>query len=211
MTTTTKTWEVGDRFRASDRWTGRYFTGTIVQVLDDGYLIGRWRIRKDGKRTAQYLLVNDDFLRYASKKTERPKTAARFTDAEARDLYERADAAGKAAAEAARPTPMMVGTPKNFLGSLMGGDDGGFDPDQPTYYVAEGVCGFAWVTVRPATSSFARWLKKNTHAGTGYYGGMQLWVRGYGQSMERKAAYAAAFAKVLTEAGLDAYSESRMD
>jgi hypothetical protein len=39
----------------------------------------------------------------------------------------------------------------------------------------------------------------------------QIWVRGYGQSMQRKAVYAEAFATVLRENGISASAGSRMD
>lgn len=143
--------------------------------------------------------------------------APRFTAAQARALFRKAQAAAEAAGQAAVPTPMIVGTPKNLLGSLMGGDDGGLDPDKPIYFVNEGVCGFADVVIRPATSSFARWLAKQDIGYKSYYGGRDLpsWVlapslRG-SQSLERAEAACRAAAAVLTEAGINAYVTSRMD
>jgi alpha-beta hydrolase superfamily lysophospholipase len=73
------------------------------------------------------------------------------------------------------------------------------------------VCGFAWVTLRPANSSFAIWAKKNRDWKPAYGGGMQLWVSAYNQSMKRKEAYATAFANVLYASGIKAYAGSRMD
>ena len=115
-----------------------------------------------------------------------------------------AHAAGMAAGNAAKPHAMIVGEPTTLLGNQI-------DHSKPTYYVPDGVCGFAWITVRPGTSSFARWLVKNGHARKAYRGGVDIWVHQFGQSMERKQAYAYAYAKVLNEAGITAYSESRMD
>jgi len=204
----TKTWDIGDQFRASDR-TGNYFTGTIVQELDEEYLVGRWRMR-DGKRLASYLLVKESSLRFASKKAvEAP--APKGTKTQWSRLYAEADAAGRKAANASTPAPMLVGTPKDMMASLTGGDDGGFDEKEPVYYVADGVCGFAWVLIRPGNSSFARWLVKTDKGSAAYGGGVSIWVSGYGQSMQRKEAYAGAFAKVLQAAGITAYSQSRMD
>ena len=77
--------------------------------------------------------------------------------------------------------------------------------------VMGGVCGFSWITVRPGTSSFARWLAKNKRASRGYYGGIELWIREFGQSMEKKLAYSEAFSQVLRDAGIKAYAGSRMD
>ncbi len=84
-------------------------------------------------------------------------------------------------------------------------------PGGKSWYVADGVCGFAWIKIRPANSSFALWAKKAGIAKPAYGGGLQIWVSGYGQSMQKKEAYAAAYAKVLSEAGIKAHSESRMD
>jgi hypothetical protein len=113
-----------------------------------------------------------------------------------RDLINRAEAAGRAAADAITPTPMIV---RN-------------DMTGETYApVMGGVCGFAWIKIKPATTKFARWMKKEGIARTAYGGGLDIWISGYGQSMERKEAYAYAMANVLYEAGYNAYAESRMD
>lgn len=85
-------------------------------------------------------------------------------------------------------------------------------PVRRQWIVNSGVCGFAWVIIKPGTSSFAKWLIKNGHAKTHhYYGGVCHYVSEFGQSMEKKEAYAAAFAKVLSENEIRAYSDSRMD
>jgi hypothetical protein len=130
--------------------------------------------------------------------------APRLSATESKRLYARAREAGLAAAEARVPTPMVVVQRANPF-------------DDSSAIVKEyapvmgGVCGFAWVVVRPGTSSFARWLVKQGLASKHYYGGVSIWVRDFGQSMEKKQAYATAFAKVLGEAGIDAYGDSRMD
>lgn len=122
--------------------------------------------------------------------------APKLTPAACASLFDKAYAAGVAAAEAVTPAPMIV-------------------QDAQTGYVYEpimdGVCGFAWVNVRPGNSSFARWLKKERGATSGYYGGVNYRVGGYGQSYTRKSAFADSFAAVLTEAGITAYSEGRLD
>lgn len=118
-------------------------------------------------------------------------------------LWAEADAAGKAAAEACTPRPMLVGTAKGLF-------DDSFDESQPVYYVADGVCGFAWITFKGNTA-FGRWAKAAGLARKGYPSGLAYWVRGYGQSMQKKEAYAQAFAATLRAAGVTAYAESRMD
>jgi hypothetical protein len=116
-------------------------------------------------------------------------------------LYNKADEAGRAAAVDCVPVPMTV-----CEGSLFSNV-----PGRVIEVVNDGACGFAWVIVRPGNSSFALWLKKNKGASKSYYGGMEVWIRGYGQSMTRKEAYASAFAQVLREAGINAHAGSRMD
>lgn len=120
------------------------------------------------------------------------------------ELYNRADAAGRAAVSGFTPVPMVVGTAIGFSNQI--------DPSKPTYFEADGVCGFAWVNVKPGNSAFANWLKKSSKARPdSYYGGVTIWVSEFNQSMQKKEVYAHAFAKVLAEAGVKAYAASRMD
>lgn len=118
-------------------------------------------------------------------------------------LFSAAHQAGKAAAEACKPVPMVVGSPTSPFGSNI-------DPNKPMYFVADGVCGFAWVKFKGNTA-FGKWARKNGYAKPSYPNGLQIRVSDYGQSMQLKEAYAQAFAARLREAGVDAYSESRMD
>jgi hypothetical protein len=130
------------------------------------------------------------------------------------ELLARAIAAGDQAFADAIPTPMVVYTPKDMMGSLTGGDDGGPDPSQPVYRVNEGVCGTAWVNVKPGTSRFARWLVKEGYGRPdSYRGGVSLYQIGgdrMSQSLTRKEAAAHAVAEVLREAGIKAYGQSWM-
>jgi hypothetical protein len=118
-------------------------------------------------------------------------------------LYAAAHNAGNAAVESATIQPMIVqqrANPLNDSSDLV-----------KQYYVEDGVCGFASIVVKPATSSFAKYLKLNCGARKSYYGGIALSVQAFNQSLQKKEAYAYAFAKVLNEAGINAYVESRMD
>lgn len=118
-------------------------------------------------------------------------------------VFDDAEVAAFEAAKNCVPVPMTV-----YSADLWGNRLG------PNEHVSEGVCGFAWVTLKPATSAFARWLKKHNHARSGTYGGLEISMgkyAGFSQSMERKEAAARAFAKVLQENGFQCYSESRMD
>lgn len=118
-------------------------------------------------------------------------------------LFGKAHAAGNAAAAALIPVPMIVAEHASPL------DDA--SPVVQSWQVEGGVCGFAWVTISPGTSKAARFAKEHYGARKGYYGGMELRVSQFGQSMQKKEAYAGAFAAVLSAAGITAYSGSRMD
>jgi hypothetical protein len=117
-------------------------------------------------------------------------------------LWAQAMAAGMAAGNAAAPVPMVVAQADIFGKPL---------PDAKRYFVPDGVCGFAWVKVRPGNSPFANWGKKKGLLKSAYGGGVQYWVGEFGQSMQRKEAFASAMAKVLSDAGINAYADSRMD
>lgn len=119
-------------------------------------------------------------------------------------LFAAAAAAGTAAAAAVTPVPMHVVERANPL------DD--TSAIVKRYAPVEGgVCGFAWVVIRPGNSPAANYAKKFLGARKDYYGGVSINVSAYGQSMTRKESYAAAFARVLAAAGIKAYSNSRMD
>lgn len=137
-------------------------------------------------------------------KTVTAKAAKTAREAKFKDLLAKANAAGREAAERARPTPMIVGTPSTPLG-----DD--IDPRKPVYYVADGVCGFAWVKF-PGTTAFARWARDKGYASKSYGGGFMIWIGDYGQSYQRKGAHAQAMAEVLREGGIKgAFADGRMD
>ena len=126
-------------------------------------------------------------------------------------IVKEADAAGKAAVEKLEVVPMIVGQETSMFSNKI-------DYSKPTYYVADGVCGFAWVDIYPANKGNTRAGKeerkllesfgfhKNDYAKT-----YQLWVSAYNQSMQKKEAYARAYADVLRANGLKAYSGSRLD
>lgn len=119
-------------------------------------------------------------------------------------IWQAAYTAGMQAGNAAAPTPMIVGTPRQPL------FDDRIDPTKPVYFVEGGVCGFAWIDFKGNTA-FGRWAKKTDRASKGYPTGLMYWVSEFGQSMQRKQAFASAFAKVLRDNGIDAYVGSRMD
>lgn len=113
-------------------------------------------------------------------------------------LYREAHAAGMEAVNALEVTPMTVVDPATGQ----------------KWRVDDGVCGFAWVNVKPGNCKFANWLKKSGNGRRdSYYGGVTVWVSAFNQSMQKKEAYARAFAKVVGESGevKSAYASSRMD
>jgi hypothetical protein len=126
-------------------------------------------------------------------------------------ICETASEAGYAAVANLRVVPMVVGQETSLF-------SGTIDETKPTYFVADGVCGFAWINVYPANKGNTRLGKEERRvleaAGfrKNYYEkSYQLWISDFNQSMQRKEAYADAFAKVLRDNGIRAYSGSRMD
>lgn len=123
------------------------------------------------------------------------------------DLWAKATAAGLEAGTAAIPVPMTVQRHANPL------DDN--SPVVQNWHVGEGACGFADVNFKMKDGlgrKFGQWLIRNDFARKdSYRGGCTIWISDHGQSVERKAAHAAAIAKVLQEAGIDAYASSRLD
>jgi len=127
-----------------------------------------------------------------------------FTTREAQRIFAHAHRAGIEAGNAVDPMPMVVGTPTTFLGNDI-------DYSKKTYYVPEGMCGFAWVVIRPANSSIARHAAKLGIGSSAYGGGMEISVHDHGQSYERKQKHASAYAAVLREYGIEASPHSRLD
>ena len=116
-------------------------------------------------------------------------------------IYEAANAAGYAAVAALEVVPMVVQERYNPL------DDG--SPVKREYFVPDGPCGFAGIVVRDI--KFANVLKRSGIGRANYGGGYRINVSDFNQSLQKKEAYAEAFAKVLNESGIRAYAESRMD
>ena len=125
-------------------------------------------------------------------------------------IWLEAHEAGRQAGNAHTPTPMVVGRAVDlFSDKIVPGT---------REVVDEGMCGFAWINVRPATSRFAKWWKKREEQRTGrkveraYEGGYTVyWVGEYNQSYERKEKFAQAFAEVLQKHGIKAHGFSRLD
>ena len=134
------------------------------------------------------------------------------------EIYEQARSAGYQAADAMTPTPMVVGSAKSFLwAQRLAKFSNEIDYDKPVEIVNDGVCGFAWINIKPARGKnvqrkFVNYLKSiKTGRTDSYYGGYTVWVGEFNQSMQRKEAYAHAFSRVLSANGIKAYPMSRMD
>ena len=104
-------------------------------------------------------------------------------------------AAGYRALEECQPKPMVVA----------GGGQ--------SYYVSEGLCGFAWVEVYGVRGNTKLGKHMKTVGFDKSYGtsALQYWISHGGQSVARKEAFAEAMASVLENAGLRAYATSRLD
>ena len=152
-----------------------------------------------------------------AKKAAGPSGSAKLSIPAMKALIAQAGEAGQTAFDAAIPRPMIVGTPRNPVASLMGKPDGGLDPNQEQWYVSEGICGAGGVRVVPGNSRFARFLVKDDYAmSRAYQGGvlLQVWKicgdRG-SQSYARWDAASQAIVQVLTDAGITAYNASWID
>ena len=119
------------------------------------------------------------------------------------ELFQAAHNAGNVAVQAATIAPMIVQQRANPLNDN--------SEVQRQWLVNDGVCGFASVIVKPANCKFAKYLKEQGLGRKHYYGGLSMSVRDFNQSLQKKEAYAYAFAKVLEQNGVNAYVESRMD
>jgi len=120
------------------------------------------------------------------------------------ELIAQATAAGDAAVQALQVRPMVVAQHASPL------DDA--SPVVKTWLVEGGPCGFAWVSLKGLRGGGIR----SAFLGAGfkkdsYEGGLKLWISGFGQSVQKKEAYANAFANVLRAAGFRAYADSRLD
>lgn len=118
-------------------------------------------------------------------------------------IWQEAMRRGREAAEACKVTPMVVEQHANVL------DDS--SPVTERWVCDSGVCGFAWVVIKPGTCSFARWLRKAGHAHKRDPGGVLIWISEYGQSYERKLAHARAMADHFREQGYNSFAQGRLD
>lgn len=109
-----------------------------------------------------------------------------------------------------KPTPMSV---------VRVGLDNKPLPNEVPSVIMEGLCGFAWVTIRPARGAFVQFMKSIGKGHNGYYGGYEISTNvveretgvNFGQSYERKMAAAEAFAATLQAWGINAVAEGRLD
>jgi hypothetical protein len=132
-----------------------------------------------------------------------------LTTTQCKRIWQEAKEAAEQAIINTIPTPMVVGTPTDFLGSDI-------DYTKPTYYVAGGVCGFGWVNISPARGKFVQFLKSEGIGYKDYYGGWSVSAHEIatipgGQSYELKMAAAGAAARVFESWGISCYATGRLD
>ena len=132
-----------------------------------------------------------------------------LTITQCKQIWKEAKDAAEQAVINTIPTPMIVGSPTSFLGSDI-------DYTKPTYFVAGGACGFAWVNIYPARGKFVNYLKSIGVGGKSYYGGYDVNsstlanIPG-GQSYELKRAAAGAAAQVFEKYVIKCYAVGRLD
>ena len=112
-----------------------------------------------------------------------------------------------AAYMAAQPAPMAVYETAGLSDAPK--------PGGRSWYVSEGVCGFAWVVIKPATSSFAKYLARKEIGYKAYDGGwvlpMHHFIVNMSQSLERAEAASYAVAQELRKHNINCFATSRMD
>ena len=124
-------------------------------------------------------------------------------------VFEEAQEAAQKAFVDAQPVPMVVGSPSSPLGNDV-------DPNQKMWFVADGVCGFAWVNFGDGRKPVARWLRQNKIGYKDYYGGWSVWADDFlpkfSQSLQRKEAAMRAVVGVYRKHGFnDVGYRSRID
>ena len=127
------------------------------------------------------------------------------------EVWKEATEAAIAAHDACVPTPMIVGQALGLFGSeIVPGTE---------EFVADGVCGFSWIRIKPARGPLVKWLKREGKGDRGVYGGWTLSPSdfdrylGRTQSMLRKEAAVRAACKVLKTyyPGSKIWVETRLD
>jgi hypothetical protein len=108
-------------------------------------------------------------------------------------IYSEAHNAGMVALNKCVPRPMVV------------------NAVDKSYYVEDGLCGFAYIIIRPARGQLISWLKKNNIGRKHYNGGYSIFVGEGDQSVAKKEAYAKAFAEVLKKYDINCHVETRLD
>jgi hypothetical protein len=119
-----------------------------------------------------------------------------------------------ALAKCPAPTPIIVGSPSTPLGTDV-------DPNQQTWFHADGVCGFATVVLENGRTGFAQWLVKNDfgakwwsfgrYKGVGVYTFSRYGFADIGQSYEKNRFVANAVANHLRSKGIACWVDSRVD
>lgn len=135
----------------------------------------------------------------------------KFTQAEHdrfQAILDEANEAGRQANLKFKPAPMVVGTAKDIFSNEI-------DYSKETYFVEDGVCGFASVEIGPANNRFVKWLiqcgKASKHD---FKSGAYIWIHNYNQSMQRKEIHADAMVEVIRNRIPElkyCYTKSRMD
>jgi hypothetical protein len=147
------------------------------------YATGKSKYCREHKRIAR-----DKFIENIQKSQEnRNNRELAF-----KEIYDTADTIGTEVAIKHTPTPMVVIQRLNPL------DDS--SPIVKEYEpIADGVCGFAWIIIKPGNCPFANWLKKHDLARKHYRGGVSIWISKHNQSYERKMKHAHAMAEYLQQ------------
>jgi len=126
-------------------------------------------------------------------------------------VFKEACEAAEKAFDECKPIPMIVGQAANlFSNEIVPGTE---------EFVEDGVCGFAWVNVKPARGPLIKYCKENNIGRNGVYGGWSISSYdisrrvGHSQSMQRKESACRAFVNVIKsyEPNMKIWVETRLD
>ena len=119
------------------------------------------------------------------------------------ELYNHARKVGYAAGKEHEPTPKL------FRRFMAHGDFTGSVENE--WQASDGALGIAWIVIRPGNCPFGNWLKRNKKGGVGFKNTIHIIISDHAQSYECKIKHAEAMASIFREAGINAYSHSRLD
>lgn len=118
----------------------------------------------------------------------------KLTGAQFQHIYDAAHEAGYTAGKRAIPNSKFLAQPNGAK----------------LWIEPRGECGMAWIAFSGNTP-WSKWCNEQGICDNDHPRGKRIWVHHFGQSYERKLAYAKAFAQTLKDNGINAFSCGMVD